>query len=146
MKKSFSLIELIIFVSILSLFFVSAASIITIMLQHNTLRIDKMKALHYTDQLKKWLQQEKEIDWLTFVIRTSNNIYCFENEEPSWGATVTTGSDCPLLNAFYRRYVTFTTTGSGANAQVQAVINIDWIELGNSYSTSIYTLFSQWQE
>lgn len=128
------------------MFLISAASVVTVTLQQNTLQINKLKARHYTDQLQEWIREEKEVDWLTFVTRASNNVYCFENEEPSWGATVTTGSDCPLLNAFYKRYVAFTTTGSGANAQVQAVIKTDWQEVGNSYTTSIHTLFSQWQE
>jgi len=146
MRKSFSLIEVIIFISILSMFLVSAATIVTVMLQQNTLQINKLKARHYTNQLMEWVREEKNTNWLTFVNHASNNVYCFQNEEPSWGATVTTGSDCPFLNAFYQRYIIFTTTGSGAYAQVQAVIKTDWQEVGNSYSTSIHTLFSQWQE
>ena len=145
MRKSFSLIEVITFTSILSMFLISAASIVTVTLQQNTLQINKLKARHYTDQLREWVKVEKEMDWLTFVTRAGNTIYCFENVEPTWGTTATTGSDCPLLESFYKRYVAFRTTGSGANAQVEAVITTEWTEVGNSYSTSIHTLFSQWQ-
>ncbi len=127
------------------MFLISAASVVTVTLQQNTLQINKLKARHYTDQLQEWVKEEKEIDWLTFVTRAGNTVYCFENEEPSWGTTATTGSECPLLLPFYKRYITFTTTGSGANTQVQAVIQTDWTEVGNSYSTSIHALFSQWQ-
>lgn len=145
MRKSFSLIEVIIFVSILSMFLISAASVVTVTLQQNTLQINKLKARHYTDQLHEWVKVEKEVDWLTFVTRAGNMIYCFETDEPVWGTTAATGSDCPLLQSFYKRYIIFKTIGTGANAQVEAIVQTDWSEVGNSYSTSIHTIFSQWQ-
>lgn len=144
MRKSFSLIEVIIFVSILSLFLISAASIITISLQQNTLQIEKLKARHYADQLLEWIKSEKDIDWTTFVARAGSYTYCFENETLVWGADVLSGNDCPLLNSLYKRYATFRTTGSGGSAQVDVVIHVDWVVGGNNYNTSLHTIFSQW--
>lgn len=144
MRKSFSLIEVIIFVSILSLFLISAASIITISLQQNTLQIEKLKARHHADQLLEWIKSEKDIDWSTFVTRADNYTYCFENEALSWGTNVLSGNDCALLNSLYKRYATFRTTGSGGSAQVDAVVNVDWVVGGSNYNTSLHTIFSQW--
>lgn len=145
MRKSFSLIEVIIFVSILSLFLISAASIITVSLQQNTLQIDKLKARHHADQLLEWIKSEKDIDWATFVVRAGNYTYCFENEALAWGTDVLSGNDCTLLNSLYKRYATFRTTGSGGSAQVDVVVQVDWVVGGNSYNTSLHTIFSQWE-
>lgn len=145
MRKSFSLIEVIIFVSILSLFLISAASIITISLQQNTLQIEKLKARHYADQLLEWIKSEKDIDWQTFITRAGNYTYCFENESLAWGTDVLSGDDCTLLNSLYKRYAKFSTTGSGGSAQVDVVVHVDWTASGNNYDTSLHTIFSQWE-
>lgn len=144
MRKSFSLIEVIIFVSILSLFLISAASIITISLQQNTLQVEKLKARHHADQLLEWIKSEKDIDWQTFLTRAGNYTYCFENEALAWGTDVASGNDCTLLNSLYKRYATFRTTGSGGSAQVDVVVTVEWMVGGSTYDTTLHTIFSQW--
>ncbi len=146
-KKSFSLVEVLIFVSILSLFLVTAASVITVSLHQNTLQINKLKATHYNDQLLEWIRGEKEIDWNTLLIQAGNNRYCFSNLNPSWGPTIIDSSQCPYdLDSLYRRYAVFATIGSAPSQQVEVTVYTEWQDGGNNYSTSLHTVLSPWQD
>jgi len=145
MKKSFSLIEVIIFVSILSIILVSAASIVTVSLQQNKLLINKLKARHYAYQLLEWIKNQKDLDWNSFITLGTNKIYCFETEGLAWGPSVSSGSSCPLLLGMYRRYAAFKKSGSDGSTQIDVVINISWSELGNTYAVPLHVIFSQWE-
>ena len=61
--KAFSLIEVLIFVVVFSLFFVTAASIVTTTLRITKENQNKIKASHYVEELREWLRSEKETNW-----------------------------------------------------------------------------------
>lgn len=158
MRKSFSLIEVLIFISIISVFLVTSAAIITISMRQNSLQINKLKAVHYNDQLLEWISSQKEIDWNNFVAKAtslpSNNVYCFCNEDLSWTTAVIEANKadcCPTpLSQVYKRYISLTAsvyapTGFTPSSQVEVTINTDWQEGGNSYSTKLHTLFTPWE-
>lgn len=159
MRQSFSLIEVLIFVTILSVFLVASASIITISMHQNTLQINKLKAVHYNDQLFEWIRSEKEIDWNNVVTKAtslpSGSVYCFCTEDMSWSTAPIEADQsncCPtLLSGIFKRYLTITTstyapTGFTPSSQIEITIYGDWQEAGNSHSTKLHTLFSPWEE
>jgi len=142
--EGFSLIEVLVFVSILSLFLVIAVSVVTISMSQNTLRINTLKANHYNEQLLEWIQIENEIDWETITEKGSSGdgvTYCFTNEVSTWPAS----GSCSLyeLAGVYKRYATLKTTGDPVS-QVEVTVTTEWQEAGNTHSTQLHTVFSVW--
>jgi len=154
MSKAFSLIEVLIFISILSMFLVASASIITVSMRQNSLQISKIKAAHYNDQLFEWTRSEKELDWSNLVAKsTPSSIYCFCTEALSWTGPVSDKADCcpTLLAGIFKRSMTLSTgtyapTGFSPTTQVEVTIYTEWQDAGNSFSAKLHTLFSSWAE
>lgn len=156
MRKSFSLIEVLIFISILSVFMVTSASIITVSMHQNSQQISKLKATHYNNQLIEWVRTEKEVDWNNLVAKASSLpngfVYCFCSETMGWTPASDKADCCPvLLLGQFKRYLILKTsayapTGFTATTQVEASVYTDWQEAGNSYSTKLHSLFSPWEE
>ena len=144
-KKSFSLIEVLVFVTILSLFLVIAAAVVTVSMRQNTLRINTLKATHYNEQLLDWIRNEKEVDWETFTGKGSSLgvNYCFNDEVlsawPLWSSCA--GYD---LTGVYKRYAFIKTVGSPPS-QVETTVFTEWQEAGNTHSTQLQTVFSVWE-
>lgn len=142
-KRGFSLIEVLVFVTILSLFLIVAASIITTSIRQNTAKINFLKATHYNQQLLEWIRSEKETDWSTFVSRGSaiGTFYCFTSDVPTWSI-----ASCAYdLGGLFKRYAVIKTVGSPVT-QVEVAIGTDWQEGGNTNTTKLHTVFSIWEE
>jgi len=166
MLKSFSLIEVLIFVSILSLFFVTAAMVIVAVLQNTTTNQNKIIATHYAEELRSWLQSEKETNWggeiyiappiINFTQHVSQPLtdFCF-NTSPVAGWPLSAGaSNCGFsLDNGFRRIATFSaifadpTTSPGGTYinQVGVNISVEWMDRGRLYSSPLKTVFSIWE-
>lgn len=142
-KKSFSLIEVLVFVTILSLFLITAASIITVSIRQNTLKIHLLKATHYNEQLLDWIKSEKETDWNTFVTMAdvTGKTYCFTDTTYSW-SIATCDYD---LDAIFKRYAILKSIGSPVS-QVEVTIFTDWKESSMDHTTKLHTVFTIWEE
>ena len=144
MTKGFSLIEVLIFVSILSVFFVIAASVTVVSVRNMKINEHKILATHYAEELVEWLRNQKEADWTTFSARSSGN-YCF-NESPIDTTWVVAGECTDYgLSGMFNRDLTFSTVGSPV-AQVNVKIIVSWHELGNSYQVPLTTVFTRWED
>ena len=66
-KSGFSLIELLIFVSVIAVFFVVGAAVSIASLRSMILNEHKILATHYSEELLEWLNTQKEIDWNLFA-------------------------------------------------------------------------------
>lgn len=142
-KKSFSLIEVLVFVTILSLFLITAAAIVTVTIRQNTLKINTLKATHYNEQLHEWLSNEKETDWNLFVSR-ADKTYCFSSTAMSWPVATLNKDLCTEdLDGMYRRYAILKTDQTPAT-QVETTVYAEWQEAGNWYSTQLHTIFTLW--
>jgi Tfp pilus assembly protein PilV len=142
-RRGFSLIEVLIFVTILSLFLIVAAAIITASIRQNTVKVNFLKATHYNQQLLEWIRNEKEIDWNTFVSRGSavGTSYCFTSDVFTWSI-----APCDYdLAALFKRYAVIKTVGSPVT-QVEVAIGSDWQEGGNTNTTKLHTVYSIWEE
>lgn len=136
--------EVLVFVTILSLFLIASATISTFLIRQNGLKINMLKAVHYNGQLHEWIKGEKELDWNVFVLRGDANgeTYCFTSVSLSWTTAVANKNDCPAadLEALYRRYVVLVQVGT----TIESTITTEWSEAGNTYSTKLHTLFTLW--
>lgn len=160
--KAFSLIEVLIFTTILSLFFVVAVSVLTVSIRASKLNEHKIYAKHYADELYEWLISEKEKNWggnstdqSTFTFKASQDTgeYCFQSSPISgWSAPITTSvNDCPnSLHGIFRRYAIFQPyTVSPTNPYIDRVkitIEVQWEELGKTYTVPITSVLSVWEK
>jgi len=143
-KKSFTLIEVLIFITILSLFFVVATAVTIASLRNLKIQEHKILATRYAEELLEWLRGEKEIDWNQFI--NYRGTYCF-NSSPipmsNWPASgnCLTGS---FLNNLYKREVILNPQRSPPY-KVSVSITVSWQELGQTYQIPINTVFTVWE-
>lgn len=146
---AFSLIEVLVFVTILALFFVAAAAVTTISLRDMKINEHKILATRYGEELLEWLRSQKEIDWNQFVNQHSGGSakkYCF-NLSPISGWPVE-GSCGPtqLINSFYKREVTISNQSTPPVLQTSISITVTWNEPSGLYSFPINSIFSIWEQ
>jgi len=147
MKKKaitgFSLIEVLIFVTILNLFFIIALTVTVFTLRNLQANEHKIIAVHYQDQLQEWLTYEKEKDWDSFYQR--NNTYCFNSETMSWSSVGACGFTCPGINClagvFNRQAVLISS-----NDTVNVEMKIQWKEIDKDLLVTTNSVFSIWEK
>ena len=75
-RRGFTLIEVLVFTAIVSIFYVVAAAVSAYSLGVMKTNENKVYATHYADEVNEWLRNQKESDWTTFSAK-SNQSYCF---------------------------------------------------------------------
>jgi len=152
-QQAFSLIEVLVFVSILSMFFVLAAAVVTFSLRDMKINEHKIIATQYADELMEWLRSQKEVDWETFYTKADINglVYCF-NEQVTSVTNITDliSGDCGAVYdgiegqspEIFKREATLTTEGLD---QVNVLVEVEWKELGNSYKVPIKSVLTLWE-
>ena len=141
LKKSFTLIEVLIFVTLISLIFIALSYLITYSLHTTKINEHKILATHYAEELREWLRGEKEADWLSFV-NDRMGTWCFNNKTLSWGNNFGQCSSYNLDNIFKRQV---TLEKNADTTQVEVRIIVEWQELNNIYKVPINTIFSIWE-
>ncbi len=144
----FSLIEVLVFVTILALFFVTASAVVTVSLRNMKINEHKILATRYGEEALEWLRGEKEEDWSTFVSdsRFSSNpvTYCFN--DLSWSSPTPCNTDA-LTPAIFKRegILERLDCGDGFYCKVIVTITVHWRELGTSYQVPLNTIFTIWE-
>ena len=143
LNSAFSLIEVLIFISILSIFFVAAISVAVTSLRNMQINEHKIVATRYSQELLDWLRAEREENWVTFYDK-STGTYCFNDSDISWDGGVVDCQDVYSLGSGikYKREVNLSRASS---TQVEIKIITEWQELGNTYSVPINTIVAIWE-
>ncbi|CAN5206386.1 hypothetical protein BH09PAT2_BH09PAT2_09450 [soil metagenome] len=152
-QKGFSLLEVLVFITILNIVFVAAISLIIGSLYRMQINIHKQHATFYAEELKEWLNSEREVDWIGLQAKTGNT-YCVNTQLnlQSTFSNFTTGtctysgigSNNPRI---FRRQLTLTQTSS---TQIAANIDVSWNEAApngsiQQYNQTIKTIYTAWQ-
>lgn len=130
MKKSpagFSLIEVLIFVTILSLFFIVAITITTFNLRNLKLQEHKILATRYAEEGVEWIKQEKEDDWQVFASHGATSLnYCLNSLD--WSTLTDCGSSYTLGPPFiFKRSLIITNSGSPIN-KATIELTVSWLD------------------
>ncbi len=152
-NKGFSLIEVLIFVSVFALFFVVAIAVVTVSLKNMKTNEHKILATRYAEELQEWLRSEKEIDWNVFTVHSSaspGSTYCFNSAiSPIWpgagacaGFTGVVGSDNPQI---FKRQAVLVSTGANPVSQVTAQITVSWQEANQPFQVQLNSVFNPWE-
>lgn len=141
-KKSFTLIEVLIFVTIVSLFFVTASAVAVVALQNSKSSEHKILATKYAEELIEWLRSESESGWAEFT--DSNHTASCGSMNKCFASLDWTSGECGAtcntkIASLFTRAAGFQLVG---DSQVNATVNLSWNELGKSYTVTIKTLFS----
>lgn len=134
MKKGFSLIEVLVFVTVLGIFFVAAISITTFNLRNMKIQEHRIIATRYAEEAIEWLKQEKEDGWIEFIARGSlgGTTYCLNNSSLSWGSP---GSCAGYgLGTIYKRELLIKDSG-------ETIMTVSWQDMGAVLSVKIPTVF-----
>lgn len=140
MKKSFSLIEVLVFTTVLGLFFVAAISVTTFNLKNMKIQEHKILAARYAEEAVEWLKQEKEDDWSDFVTHTGP--YCLNSNSLSWPISVSCSPSAYSLGtpAFFKRELSITGSGSPVD-KVETTVTVSWQDMGTDLKVEIPTVF-----
>lgn len=138
--KAFSLIEVLVFVTILSLLFVSAASITTYLLRTSKFNENKILATHYAEEGLEWVKSDKEDDWNKFTSLDSSagtgTTYCIITLD--WYAPgACSGTYFLGTPNIFLREVLLTNEGSNPVNQTEVQVTVYWEEGDKTFNVKI---------
>lgn len=141
-KKSFSLIEVLVFTAVLGLFFVAAMSVTTYNLKSMKIQEHKILATRFAEEGIEWVKEEKESDWSAFSgydTVGSGTTYCLNGLD--WTTPTTCGDVYALGSpAFFKRELLITNSGAPVD-QVSVKITVNWKEGTQNFSVPIKAVF-----
>lgn len=144
-KKAFSLIEVLVFISILSLFFVAAMAVATFSLKNMKNQEYKIIATHLAEEAMEWVKSEKETDWSIFSARDTGNgtTYCLKNLDSTvWN----TQGQCPDYSlgtpAIFKRELLIDNQAGSPATTIDVEITVSWLEAGSILKVPIKAVLS----
>ncbi len=153
-NKGFSLIEVLVFLTILSLVFITAAVVSTISIKNSKSAENRILATRYGEELMDWLRGQKEAGWAAFLSQygldtnpNTDRVYCFDTEPVT--QTGTSGVCAGYLiitngpTTIFKRQVTLRYDNSLNRVNVQ--VNSLWNEAGNSLSVPVNSIFAPFE-
>lgn len=147
MKKSFSLIEVLVFITIISLFFITAITVTVFSLKNLKIQEYRIVATRLAEEGVEWIKQEKEDDWQAFVLHDdsggSGSTYCLNNLD--WNTKNDCNGDYSLGPPnIFRRVLTITNSGSPVD-KVATNLSVSWLENGVEEKIELKSVFSLWE-
>lgn len=127
--KGFSLVEILIFIAILSVVLVASVSVTTFFFKTTSVNQHKILASHYADEALEWIKSEKETDWNIFINRGSLNgsTYCLVTL--NWSTPGTCNGNQFLNNIFLvEGTLTNRDDGTGVVDRTYVKVKIYWQE------------------
>ncbi len=146
-QDGMTLLEVLIFVSILTLIFLTIAFATTQSIKRTLYNQQKIIATHYAEEVHEWMRGEKESDWAIFASR-ADTTYCMNESVTTchaagscWSENTACAADDYALGSKYKRSSTLTTNGS----LIDVTTTIEWKDGVNTYSLPLETTFSRWE-
>ncbi|MBP6994175.1 prepilin-type N-terminal cleavage/methylation domain-containing protein [Candidatus Woesebacteria bacterium] len=155
--QGFTLIEVVVFVAIASIIFVTIVSFSINVIRQSLISQHKLYATRYADELAEWLRVQKELSWQDFYTKsqappTPNKVYC-ANDQLGLTTDLNSGlaiGDCvdydgirsSLEPQIYKRSIAFSAQPDNQKS-VKGTVLVEWQEAnGTLYSVQVETLFA----
>lgn len=149
-KSGFSILEVIVAVSLLSIVLVSAVSYTTYLMRNMTYNQNKLYATRHLDDLKEFVDGERLSDWIAFAGKASSlggNVYCFNGMIVATTTIPSTGT-CTLFTGItsvppqiFKRELNL----KGGVDGVTATFTVSWQQDGKEYKEEAVSVYTQWQ-
>jgi type II secretory pathway pseudopilin PulG len=141
MKKSFSLIEVLVFTAVLGLFFVAAVSVTTFNLKNMKIQEHKILATRYAEEAVEWMKQKKEDDWSVFAGHNAG-YYCLNSlDNLDWTSYSNSSPVCTagdyISGTIFKRELLMAKPAD----QVNTTVTVTWQDMGTDLSVKIKTVF-----
>jgi len=155
--SSFSIIEVIVFASMLSVILVAAVGYTVRLVFTMTHNRHKLLATHYVEETQEWLNGERESDWQQFqdYSTTTGRTYCI-NDPLDLSSTMASlsiavcdftgvGTATATNPLIYRRRLILSKDRPETASRVTATIQVSWQDEGVLYTEEIVTVYSVWE-
>lgn len=161
--SGFSLIEVMLFATILSIVFVIAAAYVVNLLRVMKINEHRILATFYAEELREWLKSEREADWDAFAEKATPEgvTYCFNSNLEINDTIASIGTNAPPAKfvsvnqascgytgiggqnpAIFKREVKLTKENKTPPTWVNAEITVMWMENGIENIVPINARFS----
>lgn len=144
-KLGFTLIEVVVFVTILGLFFVAASAVSVATIRNMKANEHKILATRYAEELVEWLRSQRGADWEVFssdvatCSDSATKFKCFSTLDWTSGECSTTTTCTSKINGLFDRTAKFSTGNPG---EINVSVNVAWVEPGGNFSVPISTVFT----
>lgn len=142
-RNGFSLIEVLVFVSILSLFFVAAMTVAVFSLRSMKTAQYKILATHLAEESVEWVKSQKDSSWTQFITYdTSGGLgttYCLASLD--WSSKFSCPDYTLGTPAIFKREILITNSGTPVS-QVNTIITVSWSDTNKEESVVIKTVHS----
>jgi type II secretory pathway pseudopilin PulG len=145
--KGFSLVEAMVFISILSVFFISSMTIVVFILRNMKTQQYKILATRYAEEGIEWVKQEKEDDWQLFSLRDDSGgagtNYCLNSLD--W-STKTDCNDVYSLGPpnIFKRVLVITNFGNPTD-RITINLTVSWLENGVEQKIILKSVSNLWE-
>lgn len=152
LQRGFSLLEVMVFVTILNIVFVASASFVITSLYRMKINEHKTRATYYAEELQEWLYGEREADWPALLSRSvpaPNSItYCANNRlnlntvfnDANFPVATNVNCQTDGINGdvprIFRRRMTLSTVSAN---QIRAQIEVSWNEISPNGGQTLFT-------
>lgn len=155
-QEGFSLIEIIVFVTLVGIILVSAAGYTVRLVQNMAYNQHKIMATRYLEDMKEWVDGERAADWQLFQSKAATGAgaeYCVNDYLylTSTFHDLIQPPDCPFTGVYgnvrpniFQRKLVLIKDAEAANS-VTAVMTVSWYEDTTLYSERITSEYSLWQ-
>ncbi|MFH1826958.1 MAG: type II secretion system protein [bacterium] len=142
-NSGFTLIEVLVVLSILSVFLISAVTISIITVRNLINSQNKILATRYAEGLKEWLKGEKETDWDIFKDKAGGT-WCF-NVDPItiWPSESNCEPD-EKINVIFKREVNIQSDSIDPNRIIIDIV-VSWNQGNETVSIPINTIFEKYE-
>lgn len=138
-KFGFTLVEVLIVITFVSLLFVSIATLASTSLRTTKVNEHKIIATHLGEELREWIRGEKEKDWETFISDRVGT-WCFNVEPIAWSDT----QECEYtLKDIFKRQAVINLNAEQTQATI--AITVEWYENNSLFSIPITTVLSLYE-
>ncbi|OGK31034.1 hypothetical protein A3F29_03200 [Candidatus Roizmanbacteria bacterium RIFCSPHIGHO2_12_FULL_33_9] len=137
----FTLIEVLVVLSILSLFLLSAITVSIVSVRNLKSSENKILATRYAEGLSEWIRGQKESDWDIFIGKTG--AWCF-SEEPILTWPLSTGNCLPnekISSIFERKAV---ISYDSALDRIISDVTVSWDEGSETVAVPISTILEKY--
>lgn len=153
-NNGFSIIEVIVFTAMMSVVLVAAVGYTVRLVFTMTHNRHRLLATHYVEEVKEWLNGERETDWQVFQSNATvvPKLYCLNAplQLDDTLASLPTGT-CDFTGIvgvdpqIYQRRLFLSKNVAGTADRVTAVIQVSWRDEGVLYTEEIETVYSVWE-
>jgi len=153
-QSGFSIIEVIVFASMLSIVLVAAVGYTVRLVFTMTHNRHKLFATHYAEETQEWLNGERESDWQQFqdYSTVAGKTYCLNDPlELSTTLASLPTSPCGYTGIvgtnpeIYRRTLFLQKDRAGTATRISATVQVSWRDEGVVYTEELDTVYSVWE-